>query len=734
MFLKKWLAYKRESPIIGDNKPKLKASAEYGGRGERELQLRLEIILDKLAEGRRDIYTAAKELAAYSLAEQERFLHAAENWQKQSPELAYQFCRHGLVALRQLSGRAWDDWLAWLSQCLRQQGSRAAIARMRDFEAYLASNKRTPQTVMLEDLMPVLSGLLTALGGRKLQIKSGDVIYTDTANVYLPASYGLLPSYEENCGFYKLATVFAWAQTWFSTWQTDLQPLLYDLDNQDRAWLLFQALEGLRLDACLERSLPGIARLGKQLGRQRERLPEHELWRRAAEQLERQEARAQDSAAWVRKLLPVGAVSLPSYQGRFKPLDVRRVLNARAAQEEKKLQITLQGIAEKQSAGRPTPRHKKQTRFSIKMDRGNPYSAEKIELNLDGEPLELTPELEKLLRSIAQDWDGIPDEWLKSTAGEGENGESGQEKAGRSPSDAVKSAASEIYMPEWDHSINSYRPRWCRIFLRPAETTGDGLGRPFSLEVKNRHYGVIKRLRNGFEFLRESDMRVRRQADGDEIDLDAAVNSVVAVRCGEEPDSKIYIHNRTKGRNVAVVFMVDMSASTRGRTSQIEKEALILLCESLSSLRDRYALYGFSSHTRAQCNIYCIKSFDEAYSQTVQDRIAAIRPHHYTRMGAAIRYLRRCLLGSEAKTRLLLSLSDGRPEDKDGYRGNYGIEDTRRALLETAHAGIHSHCITIDEQAMDYLPYMYGSAHVSIVNDVETLPFRMADIYRRITQ
>ena len=132
--------------------------------------------------------------------------------------------------------------------------------------------------------------------------------------------------------------------------------------------------------------------------------------------------------------------------------------------------------------------------------------------------------------------------------------------------------------------------------------------------------------------------------------------------------------------------------------------------------------------------IYRIKSFDEEYNQVIESRIANIQPHHYTRMGAAIRYLRTYLLDSEAKTRLLLSLSDGRPEDKDGYRGKYGIEDTRRALMETAYLGIHNHCITIDSKAMDYLPRMYGRSHVSIVNDIETLPFRMADIYRRITQ
>ena len=102
-------------------------------------------------------------------------------------------------------------------------------------------------------------------------------------------------------------------------------------------------------------------------------------------------------------------------------------------------------------------------------------------------------------------------------------------------------------------------------------------------------------------------------------------------------------------------------------------------------------------------------------------------------MGVAIRHHSAKLLGVEARTRLLVVLSDGRPDDQDGYRGSYGIEDTRKSLLECRLAGIHPFCITIDEEARDYLPHMYGDVGYALVDDVARLPYRISEIYRSLT-
>jgi nitric oxide reductase NorD protein len=180
--------------------------------------------------------------------------------------------------------------------------------------------------------------------------------------------------------------------------------------------------------------------------------------------------------------------------------------------------------------------------------------------------------------------------------------------------------------------------------------------------------------------------------------------------------------------------MVDMSGSTKGWVNEAEREALVMLAEALEILGDRYAIYGFSGMTRKRCEIYPVKRFDEAYSADVRARIAGITPQDYTRMGASIRHLTRQLTHIDARTRLLITLSDGKPDDySDHYRGDYGIEDTRQALIEAHHAGVKPFCITIDHEARAYLPHMYGAANWTIVDDVSRLPLKVADIYRRIT-
>jgi nitric oxide reductase NorD protein len=137
--------------------------------------------------------------------------------------------------------------------------------------------------------------------------------------------------------------------------------------------------------------------------------------------------------------------------------------------------------------------------------------------------------------------------------------------------------------------------------------------------------------------------------------------------------------------------------------------------------------------TRKRCELYRIKRFDEHYGDQVKRRIAGIRPQDYTRMGVIIRHLSGLLADIEARTKLLITLSDGKPDDYDGYRGEYGIEDTRQALIEAKHQGIYPFCITIDTEAHDYLPRMYGAVNYVVIDEVRKLPLKVSDIYRHLT-
>ena len=240
-------------------------------------------------------------------------------------------------------------------------------------------------------------------------------------------------------------------------------------------------------------------------------------------------------------------------------------------------------------------------------------------------------------------------------------------------------------------------------------------------------------LRRTFEALRGEDKLLKKQPYGDDVDIDALVEAVADTQHGEEMTNRLFVKMHKLERNIAVMFMVDMSGSTKGWINQAEREALALLCEALETLGDRYAIYGFSGMTRKRCEVYRVKSFSDAYDEDVRARISGIRPRDYTRMGVTIRHLSHLLNAVEARTKLLITLSDGKPDDYDTYRGAYGIEDTRMALIEAKRSGIHPFCITIDSEARDYLPHMYGAVNYSVIDEVRKLPLKVSDIYRRLT-
>ena len=279
---------------------------------------------------------------------------------------------------------------------------------------------------------------------------------------------------------------------------------------------------------------------------------------------------------------------------------------------------------------------------------------------------------------------------------------------------------------EWDHATQKYRKDWCKL----NEITIEGIDNNFIQETLNKHRGLLKNLNRTFEALRQDEKKLKKQNYGDDIDLDAFIDAYIDLKQGKEIDEKLFTKLNKVERNVAVMFMIDMSGSTSGWINKMEKESLVLLCQSLEILGDTYGIYGFSGKTRNHCEIYKIKDFNEKYDKSVKDRICNIQAMDYTRMGASIRHLTMLLNNVEAKTKLLITLSDGKPDDVDGYRGTYGIEDTKKALIEARFQGIHTYCITIDEEAMDYLPYMYGKSNFAVINQVNKLPLKVSDIYK----
>ncbi len=294
-----------------------------------------------------------------------------------------------------------------------------------------------------------------------------------------------------------------------------------------------------------------------------------------------------------------------------------------------------------------------------------------------------------------------------------------------------------FYYDEWDHKIEDYRPAWCTLREQRATRVHEG----FVAATFHEHGGVVSQIRRNFQLMRPERLRkMRYQPDGDDLDIEGIVEYVVDRRTRISPTDRVYIKRDKKDRDVATVFLVDMSSSTdrkidgRKRIIDIEKESLLLMCEALEAIRDEYAIYGFSGSGREDCQFYTVKEIGERYDDRVRGRIGGIYGRQKTRMGPALRHATKRLMAVDAHVKLLILLTDGKPYDSDTYQDNtYAQEDTKMALREARREKIHLFCVTVDQEGADYLPHMYSDANFVIIDDVRTLPQKLPQLYRRLT-
>ncbi len=290
---------------------------------------------------------------------------------------------------------------------------------------------------------------------------------------------------------------------------------------------------------------------------------------------------------------------------------------------------------------------------------------------------------------------------------------------------------------EWDHKIEDYRPAWCTLRESRATRVMDA----FVAATFHEHGGVVSQIRRNFQLMRPEALRkMRFQSEGDDLDIDGLVEYVVDRRARVSPTDRVYIKRDKRDRDVATAFLVDMSSSTdrkidgRKRIIDIEKESLLLMCEALEAIRDEYAIYGFSGNGRENCEFYTVKDFGERYDARVKGRIGGIYARQKTRMGPALRHATKRLMAVDAQIKLLILLTDGKPYDSDTYQDNtYAQEDTKMALREARREKIHLFCVTVDQEAADYLPHMYSDANFVIIDDVSSLPQKLPQLYRRLT-
>ena len=678
----------------------------------------------------------ARELAGLDRLQQDFVLHWGAVIARDHAELANQFITFAARALRLMDLEAVESWLLYAMDLYDKKGQIPAIRALREVEDFAANQREKRAGAVLEDIAGVLERFVCGLNGRTLGIAPADCGFTDTETLFLPPVLGRLPDKEANFRLYKAMTVHQWAQNWYGTWRagTLLEALASGRLREEDLDLL-HALETARLDACIARDLPGLYRDMLALGAALDR-PDP-AWGDITRELADPGARLDQSLELLGRLAGHHPPAI-CYRGKLRPEAVRARLEIRAARDRDQFRIALARIIEEQD-GVPTQAREREaetlpeTRNRLALEpRADPEMPEgfRYQILLDGKPVAPPEGVISLMESILQDEGEIPPEYLVA-AGPGLYKRGlGQEGEGEGAWTGVHQDVGVFRYDEWDFNRQHHRKGWCLLREYAIERTD----LDFHRLTLAKYGGLIKSLRRTFEVLRGEDRLLKRQPQGEDVDIDALVEAFADQRAGLEMTDRLFTKLNRDDRNIAVMFMVDMSGSTKGWINLAEREALILLADALETLGDRFAIYGFSGWTRNRCEVYPVKRFDQPYDANARGRIGGIEAHDYTRMGAPIRHLCKLLGEQEARTRILITLSDGKPDDYDPqYRGQYGIEDTRQALFEARLAGIHPFCITIDEEGPDYLPHMYGAANFTVVADIARLPAKVADIYRRLT-
>jgi nitric oxide reductase NorD protein len=290
-----------------------------------------------------------------------------------------------------------------------------------------------------------------------------------------------------------------------------------------------------------------------------------------------------------------------------------------------------------------------------------------------------------------------------------------------------------IALPEWDFRRRVLQPDYCRLQPMLAR---DAVPAPLPAHLARK----ARRLRAVFDLLKPRRVWQHDLPDGTDLDINAVIrHRTDRLRGAQADQANLFRSFRNAERDLSCLLLADLSLSTDSwvnneqRVIDVIRDSLLLFSEALATTGDRFALYGFSSRRRSHVRFHTLKTFDEPYSDRSRGRIQAIRPGYYTRMGAALRHATTILAKQPSSTRLLLMLTDGKPNDLDRYEGRYGIEDTRMAVHGAISAGVRPFCVTIDAQARDYLPYLFGTNAWMLLRHASELPAKLPLLYARLT-
>ena len=313
-------------------------------------------------------------------------------------------------------------------------------------------------------------------------------------------------------------------------------------------------------------------------------------------------------------------------------------------------------------------------------------------------------------------------------------------------SEGVEQMSEPFHYDEWDYQVQLARPEWTTVIERRQRRDDPGV----MDKILEKHKPIASRIKHLIDALQpQGIVRKRGYEDGDELDIDAAVRAMIDIRRGIMPDPRVNIRITRHLRDLSMVLLMDLSASTNDRIGELQegdegyeeqprildltREATGLLSWAVDAIGDNYAVHGFASDGRHDVQYYRFKDFDEPYHDDSKARLAGMTGGLSTRMGAALRHAGHHLDQQSSRRRLILLLTDGEPADIDERDPQYLRQDTRHAVEELAARGIHSYCLTLDPNADSYVARIFGANNYSIVDNIERLPERLPRVFSALT-
>lgn len=736
-----------------------------------------------------DIEDALECLEELSDTEQRILLEAVPTIWPVSHSLSFSFLKEAPEHVHDLDDRAFAEWLRRILHNYEQGGLKQARAYMAEPDHDLHGDSRQERAVLASQLGR-LQAFARGLSGLELQLQAGDMVYTDTETIFLPAEITFCKDLTQNILFFKLVIALqcccivqgSFGRHRFVAPKTtggmnDAHPVVVgardyfeQFEEPQLARDVYQLVEIYRSFRFLQRHYPGLVRETQHLrhriyqqrrgdGKYRPEALER-LFKRAVlpeegeavasvdtrilhilDENSRQMERLQDvcQLLYQESCADDGYVpfDFSPFMAPFRFAEAEWVREKRIAQNKAALATSLADFFRKHGVNEDQVQEgysAMDMADSVKIQAGsaaeeNTSQKSHEALIINNSAIELPQEIRDRMDRFEADMGGVPEGLISTAFGLAGGGRSVEQDEQDEQDESAQIVGEFISYDEWDYRRHGYRKDWCSL----RERALNGVKSDFVERTLAKHRGPFLKIRRQFEMMRTNEHFARRRRYGDDLDLDAIVDSMGDRRAGLPPSERLFVRLIRDQRSVFSNFLVDMSNSTEGWVGECIKEALVLLCAAMEIVGDAYGIYGFSGMRRMRSEVYTIKDAAHPYGSEVRQRLAAIAPKEYTRMGPPIRHMIEKFRGIDARSRLLLILSDGKPEDYDDYKGQYAIEDTRKALAEARGKGIHTYCITIDRESHDYLEHLFGKGNYTYIKNIDQLPARLTEIYRLLT-